>query len=592
MGKMRVLGIHDGHNASAAIIEDGKVLAAVQEERLTRVKNQGGTPVHALREVLRISGIDGFDQVECVLVSGQEPQPPYLAREDVLQDYVRLSQQGGGWRGRLRSALADNVRLRRLWKVLHHDDVVAQSQDIRAARLAEIGVPREKIEFIDHHTAHAASAYYGLGNYSDSVLVLTNDGAGDGVCATVNLGYKGRLERQCAVTEDRSIATIYAMITYLMGMVPLEHEYKIMGLAPYYRGRIEQNHVYQGLKELFEWDPSNSMVWRRRAGVPRVGYLWAYLEQLLRRERFDAIAAGVQTFIEEFLVEWVRRCVHESGIRRVAVSGGIFMNVKANQAILALPEVDNLFVFPSCGDETNSIGAAYTYYVQTRLQADLLVDIPPVGSIYWGGEFTNAEIEDALRGYRFTSHQVRWQAHEKIERKTAVLLARGEVVARFKGRMEFGARALGNRSILANAALPGVVQRINNMIKARDFWMPFAPSILFDSSKEYLHNPKAVYSPYMILSFDTREEKRSRILAAIHPQDGTARPQEVSHSSNSGYAALLEHYKTLTGEGAILNTSFNLHGYPLVFSPIDALDVFNRSGLNYLAIGNYLVSKD
>ena len=589
---MKILGVHDGHNSSATVVFDGKVVAAVQEERLSRVKNQGGAPIRAVSEVLSLSGIDSFNQFDRIVVASQHSQPLYNTRDDVLQDYEQLNRIASSLRGRVRAKLADSHVLRQLWLYGRKRDSVEKDTNARINQLVKAGIPKEKIEFVEHHSAHAAAAYYGLGNYDDEILVLTNDGAGDGVCATVSLGHRGKLERQCTVTEDHSLATIYAMITYLMGMVPLEHEYKIMGLAPYHRGRIEQNRTYLGLKELFEWDRSNSMLWRRRAGVPRVGYLWAYLEQLLRRERFDAIAAGLQIFTEEFLVEWVRRCVRETGIARVAVSGGIFMNVKANQAILTLPEVEELFVFPSCGDETNSIGAAYAYYAQRRFQADQPVDIPALSEIYLGGEFSNDEIEAALRGYRFSSSRVRWQTQDKIERKTAALLARGEVVARFKGRMEFGARALGNRSILANAALPGVVQRINFMIKARDFWMPFAPSILSDSSTEYICKPKPARAPYMIMSFDTIIDKREQLIAAIHPQDGTARPQEVYPGDNPDYESVLQYYQEMTGEGVILNTSLNLHGYPLVYSPFDALEVFDRSDLDYLAIGNYLVSKD
>ena len=564
---MRTVAIHDGHNASVAVVEDGRVVAACQEERLTRVKNQGGTPVHALSEVLRLSGTDSFDLVERVILSGKVSQPPYVAREDVLRDYDRMSRYAQSRLGRLQAVFSDNAGLRRLWEVFHSDGLVAQTQELRKERLIETGIPREKITFVDHHSAHAASAYYGLANYGDQILVLTNDGAGDGICATVNLGHGGKLERLCAVTEDYSLATIYAMITYLMGMVPLEHEYKIMGLAPYCRGSLDLNPVYTGLCELFEWDPRNALKWRRRAGVPRVGHLWEHLERLLMRKRFDTVAAGLQAFTETFLVEWVRRCVHETGVSRVAVSGGIFMNVKANQAILSLPEVDELFVFPSCGDETNSIGAAYWYYAEQNIRAHQPMEIPPLGAIYWGGDYLDDEIETTLREYGFTSSDVRWQDYDDIELQAADLLARGKVVARFKGRMEFGARALGNRSILANASQPNVVQCINNMIKARDFWMPFAPSILAERSSDYLYKPKPVRAAYMTMSFDTVEKNREHLVAAIHREDGTARPHEVFPGDNPEYESLLKHYQEITGMGAILNTSFNLHGYPLVYSP-------------------------
>jgi carbamoyltransferase len=178
-----------------------------------------------------------------------------------------------------------------------------------------------------------------------------------------------------------------------------------------------------------------------------------------------------------------------------------------------------------------------------------------------------------------------------VERSAAELLAKGSVVARFKGRMEFGARALGNRSILANPAVPGVVKIINEMIKCRDFWMPFAPSVLAERSERYFFKPKPVEAPYMILTLDSRPEKREVMAAAIHPYDATGRPQEVYSSWNPDYHRLISHFEQLTGEAIILNTSFNLHGEPVVCSPEDALRVFDISGLEHLAIGSFLLSK-
>ena len=588
---MNVIGIHDGHNASVAAIHNGKVIAAFQEERLSRLKNQGGTPVQALEETLRLSGIDSFDQVDRVVVAGTISQPPYITRTDVLQDYANMSRFGKSWLGGLRSISADNNLFRKVRAFSQSKLQINQTQSLRAASLAKAGVPFEKITFVDHHTAHASSAYYGLADYDNQILVLTNDGAGDGICATVSVGHQGRLQRISSISEDNSLATIYAMVTYIMGMTPLEHEYKIMGLAPYYKGDIDKNPVYQGLLEVFDWNSDDSMQWCRRPGIPRVGYLWKYLEELLTTQRFDTIAAGVQAFVEHFLVEWVKRCVRETGLSRLAVSGGTFMNVKANQAILSVPEVDELFVFPSCGDETNSVGAAYWYYAQQKLSANERVDIDSVGPIYWGGEFHDNDIESILDTYSFTAKDVRWEKSDDVEGKVAELLADGQVVARFKGRMEFGARALGNRSILANASQPNVVRYINDIIKSRDFWMPFAPSVLADYSSDYFHKPKFAKACYMVMSFDTIIHKRNSIFAALHPQDGTARPQEVYPDHNSDYEALLRKYQSISGDGAILNTSFNLHGYPLVYSPDDALKVFDESGLEYLAIGNFIVAK-
>jgi len=311
-----------------------------------------------------------------------------------------------------------------------------------------------------------------------------------------------------------------------------------------------------------------------------------YLSRLIRRKRFDHVAAGAQLFIEQFLTKWVQNCIHGSGISRVALSGGVFMNVKANKRILELPEVEELFVFPSCGDETNAIGSAWLLYGQE------FQEMPqPLSHLYLGLQHSANQIDAAIRDFHFT-HPVTIEEAPDIERRVAELLSNGKIVARYKGRCEFGARALGNRSILANAARPEAVRTINEMIKCRDFWMPFAPSVLAERSNDYFRKPKPMPAPHMIMTFDTREEKRTAIAAAVHPYDFTGRPQEVSENENPDYYHLLKHFEELTGEGIILNTSFNLHGEPVVCSPQDALRVFDLSGLEHLALGQILLTKN
>jgi len=294
----------------------------------------------------------------------------------------------------------------------------------------------------------------------------------------------------------------------------------------------------------------------------------------------------VQKFTEAVLLEWVRNCIRETGLHRLALGGGVFMNVKANKLIMELPEVQELFVYPSCGDETNAIGAAYSVYAEKAGTAKMT----PLQDLYWGPEFSDEEVEQALRRFRFRT-PVRYGRDVPIEPRVARLLAGGNIVARYKGREEFGARSLGNRSILADPRNTNVVREINEAIKARDFWMPFCPSVLAERSADYLVNPKGVRAPYMILSFDTTGGG-SELRAGIHPFDRTARPQEVSAEWNPDYHALIKEFERLTGVGAVLNTSFNLHGFPIVSRPEDALDVLDRSGLRHLAIGNWLVSKE
>jgi carbamoyltransferase len=437
----------------------------------------------------------------------------------------------------------------------------------------------------DHHLCHAAAAYFGWGRMDQDILVLTCDGAGDSVCATVNIGNNGTIRTIARTEESHSIGAYFGKITFLLGMVPLEHEYKVMGLASYAENAAEAQRMASEFAQLFEFDPRNPMVWRRRNGSPPMQFASDYLGRMIRRRRFDHVAAGAQLFMEQFLSRWVRNCIQETGISRVALSGGVFMNVKANKRILELPEVEELFVFPSCGDETNAIGAAWLLYQQ------LFKENPkPLADLYLGTSYPRQQVDEAIRGYNFTNPtEIREELD--IERKVAELLCEGEIVARFKGRCEFGARALGNRSILANASHTDSVRTINEAIKCRDFWMPFAPSVLQERSEDYFFKPKPMPAPHMIMTFDTREEKRPAMLAAVHPQDYTGRPQEVSEATNPEYYRLIKYFEELTSEGIILNTSFNLHGEPVVCTPFDALRVFDISGLKYLALDNVLLSK-
>jgi carbamoyltransferase len=284
------------------------------------------------------------------------------------------------------------------------------------------------------------------------------------------------------------------------------------------------------------------------------------------------------------LTRWVAGAVRETGISRIACSGGVFMNVKANLAILELPEVDSMFVFPSCGDESNSIGAACFAAAQRG------ESIAPLGAIYYGEPITDGEAEEALTD---TAGRARMRFHwiADIEKRVARELAQGRIVARAKGAAEFGARALGNRSILARADSPSAVRTLNRAIKNRDFWMPFAPAVLAERASRYYEKPKPVDSPYMMFAFRTRPERRAALAGAQHPYDFTTRPQEVRAEHNPEFHGLLEEYESITGEAAVLNTSFNLHGEPIVYRARDAVDVFLRSGLEHMALANWWVEK-
>ena len=572
-----VLGVHDGHNASAALLCDGRIEFALQEERLTRVKNQGDAPGGAVRAALALAKAALVPaEAPVVALNGHYMNYHQWRRETILRDYAGCSSLSSRLKQSFKSSAIDRAYQRRR---------AAQ----RAGQLSAIGVSSRQLTPVDHHQAHAAAAYYTSPwvrrgeRAGEKVLVFTCDGSGDRLSATVSLGENGKLTRLSQVSEHDSIGRLYALVTRWLGMCPLEHEYKVMGLAPYGASSCEAQEMARALRGLFEFTEAG-LSWRRKRGVPSLYAAHEFLGRLLTGQRFDRVAAGAQGFIEKMLTEWVSGAVRATGIARIACSGGVFMNVKANLAILELPEVESMFVFPSCGDESNSIGAA-CFTAAQRGEA-----IEPLGAIYYGQPITDGEAEEALRS---ASPQagLRFAWIPDIEGKVARELAHGRIIARAKDAAEFGARALGNRSILARADSLSAVRTINRAIKDRDFWMPFAPAVLAERAARYYEKPKSVVSPYMMFAFRTRPEQRAALAGAQHPYDFTTRPQEVRAEHNPDFHRLLEEYESVTGEAAVLNTSFNLHGEPIVYRARDAVDVFLRSGLEHMALANWWVEK-
>jgi len=318
--------------------------------------------------------------------------------------------------------------------------------------------------------------------------------------------------------------------------------------------------------------------------------LYFHFLESFQGHRFDGIAGALQVFLENLLTTWVQNCVDETGIKRIVFAGGVAQNIKACKKISGLETVDDLLVSPAAGDSSLPIGACYyamwNYLTQHNLDTGIM---KPLDNIYLGPEYPDEEIQEVLKEKGMYS---KYRVTKGLDpRDIARLLTEGKIIARCAGRMEFGLRALGNRSILADPRDYRIVRKINEAIKFRDFWMPFTPTILAEREADYIVNPKNLSSPFMTMAFDSTELAQKELIAALHPADLTVRPQILQEKRNPGYYSIIKEFEKLTGVGGILNTSFNLHGYPIVLGPEAAIFTFENSDLDGVLIGDYYIER-
>ena len=571
------LGISTSHNATVALVRDGAVVFCQGEERIVRTKNVAGFPKATLEHIYRTLASPAAI-ASCAFSQRSERSYQFLKHfnfESVRYDPGFSLAQIDRWDTDRAGAEAESEGLTPPITEQSHGD--ARAEIARATQVAA-----DRLVFMDHHESHMYSVLPFLpADGRDDWLILTLDGQGDGIAATASVYRDGRFERLASADDTSSLGAIYWLVTGMLGFRMNEHEYKIMGLAPYSRPEHHARLV-DGLSALLWVDDQGA--WRRSFGS--LAELRYRLKPLVFMNRFDAVAGALQDYTERMIVRWVSHWIDRTGIRRVACAGGVFMNVKANQRIEALADVERMVLVPSAGDESTAIGAA----VFGSLSHEPDRPIAPLSHLYLGWSFGEAALREAIaRSGR--AHQLDIETPPDINRAVAELLAADRIVARFGEPMEFGARALGNRSILANPGNPANLDLLNSAIKDRDFWMPFAPTVLDTDAPRYLATPGKTDRAAMMIAADVTPEARARLAAAIHRADGTARPQVLTRAANPGYYDLILAFKALTGIGAVLNTSFNLHGEPIVGSPGDAIDTLLRSGLRYLALGPYLIAK-
>ena len=585
---MRILGIHAGHNGGAALLDGPDCAWVVGEEKLTNKKNQGGIPVKVIRllaergllkDLGAVALSSEFYLADAVEGAASEIQTASTGRLRNLYNWTEYN---------LESALPVKSLFRALRNHLYSRLSVKMRSQIVPLMSELCGVTPDRIHFLDHHTTHCLTPYYfyGLQDHNEPILSISIDGDGDrlsGRILKIHPGKTPKVEQVASTSYDASLGYFYSHVTSFLGMKPMEHEYKVMGLAAY-----PDEKYYLPLCDKFR-----KIIWVDEERL-QIGsqFNLVVMDRFLREnfvgQRFDNIAAAAQRFLEEAVIKLVKAAIKKTGVTTLAFSGGVFMNVKMNHRLLMLPEVKQAFFMPSCGDESLPIGAVGSVAAQhgNRMQ--------PVRNMCLGVRYTSAEAGKFLESYQ---GKYKITQHPNIEDVLAKLLADFKVVARFKGPGEWGARSLGNRAILANPSDFAMFHEVNDSVKMRDFWMPFAPTILEEWADKYLadwEQIKAkglVSSRYMIVASQSTPLARKHLRAAMHQKDGSIRPQLIRRETNPDYYSLVEKFSQLTGIGGVLNTSFNLHGYPLVGTLAQAMFTFENSKLKYLAIEDYLLEK-
>ncbi len=592
------VGVQIGPTAGCAFYDEGRVLFAASEERYSNIKNDTVFPYAAIQDGMRYLGITPKEIEKVILVSQRMSPIHYLVKRETsfsIADYMREQNEYykptllGGNKLNYLEIFSDRLILNgtsnELYKKISEASADAKLSDIwndwrieEAARV--FGIARKSILIMKHETSHAAYGYYGSPFRGDDVLVVTCDGFGDEANATISELQVSK-SHTLASYENFNIGRIYRYITLLLAMKPGEHEFKVMGLAPY-----ASEHEYRRALEVFS--KSYQFTEGEITTDPQLRDHFFYFRERLEGCRFDGIAGALQIFTERMMCDLVKYWMERAGKKRVVLSGGVSLNIKANMEVGKLDVVKDLFVVGSGGDESLCIGAIFAHEEDCGNGAK----IQCLSNLYLGGAPTKAEIDEVInRASALTGGSIVVRRNVSSQ-DIAQLLASGKILGRVVGRMEFGARSLGNRSILADPRFNETIKKINKQIKNRDFWMPFTPSILDVDESTYLDNRKKFTFPYMSVACSSTNKAQQDIPAALHPADGTARPQVVSVQENAAYYDLISEFKKLTGVGALLNTSLNLHGYPMVRTPEQAYYVFEHSELDGIILEDNLILRN
>jgi carbamoyltransferase len=583
---MVTLGIVFSHDGTLSIVRDGKHEYSSGEERFNRIKAYVGFPFQALREAIA-SGRLVPEEVEVVAVPlASYPYRAarmfaFITTEDKVYYDLQNDKQPNHF------SLPDDG-----WRLIKNDSECQQYVEKKVRMLLDAVGITAPIEFYDHHLAHAASAYYASG--LTRALAITMDGEGDGLSATVSVCEGGHIQRISATDRFNSAGYLYAAVTKRCGFKMSRHEGKITGLAAYgkpdagYAKLAKYVKVEEGCLRLTGLR-GNSVVERllRRSyqilGMGRSFGAFQLIEKCSELSDVD-LAAAVQHLLEERITEIVGYWVERTGIRDIVVAGGIFANVKFNQRVGELDCVDSLFVFPDMGDGGTAYGAAIYSEVRRRGYDPTKTRL---SDVYLGPAFSDDEIKAELT----KDTRIKFHRSEDVAAEVAMQIAGGQIVGWFQGRMEYGPRALGHRSILASPVDASINKWLNDRMHRTEF-MPFAPSCLYEYADELfeIHKPSLKRpAEFMTITFRMRDEWARRAPAVSHV-DQTARPQLVRSDVEPLYHRLLSEYLRLTGLPLLINTSFNVHEEPIVCQPEEGIKALRMGMVDVLAIGNFVAT--
>lgn len=596
---MRILGISAYyHDSAAALLVDGKPVAAAQEERFTRIKHDAAFPKNAIAYCLDEAGLD-LDDVDHIVFF----EKPLLKFERLLETYLASAPRGFG-----SFKVAMPVWIKE--KLFQKSNLAASLKEL--SRNGKARVIEDKLLFAEHHQSHAASAFYP--SPFDEAVVLTMDGVGEWATTSVSIGRGSKLETIKEINWPHSLGLLYSAFTYYTGFKVNSGEYKVMGLAPYGEPKYAQLIMDKLIdvkpdgsfwldQSYFNYASGLTMTSRKFddlfGGPPRTG------ESPLTQKHMD-LAASVQKVTEIVMLRMTRALAKETGIENLCLAGGVALNCVANGKILRDNAFKRIFVQPAAGDAGGALGAAFAAHAMHANKSRIMNEgMDGMNGSYLGPSFEQPDIEGRLaaQGARFQT-----VTDDELFDTTAQSLANGDAVGWFQGRMEFGPRALGARSILGDPRNPEMQKTLNLKIKFRESFRPFAPSILAEDVADYFELDEA--SPYMLMVADVKRNRRRHMNAeeaglfgieklnvarsdvpAVTHVDYSARVQTVHQDTNPRYHALISRFKERTGCPVVVNTSFNVRGEPIVGTPEDAFRCFMGTGMETLAVGNCVLRK-